>query len=333
MTSTPTRTSHKKSRPPYEGPTPEEKLVAALLQVLDAGVNPWRKDWQTTAANGEHRNLMTGVPYRGSNPAILEMWSACKGHSLPLWIGGGQAKKQGWFPRKGSTAAYILRPQLNSKEREDESAMPILGPDGKPETLSWTSFKPTPVFNVADITGKDEASADALQAAVAEALGSVVVRPEPERHAAAESVVSFWSEIVPTTWAGDKACYFPEADRISMPTRAQFHSPEGLYSTFLHEAVHSTGHKNRLCRDMGGRFSSDRYAREELVAELGAFLLCNRLEISSDIQNHASYLQHWSRVLKAEPKILFTVLGDSVKAANLISPEQIDAQPQAGGVQ
>jgi len=61
-----------------------------------------------------------------------------------------------------------------------------------------------------------------------------------------------------------------------------------------------------------------RYAREELVAELGAFLVCNRLNISSDAANHASYLKGYAEVLKEGPKVLFKVLADATKASNLI---------------
>ena len=61
------------------------------------------------------------------------------------------------------------------------------------------------------------------------------------------------------------------------------------------------------------------YAREELVAELGAFLLCRRLEVSSCPENHAAYLSHWVEMLREEPRILLKVLSDARKAADLIT--------------
>ena len=48
------------------------------------------------------------------------------------------------------------------------------------------------------------------------------------------------------------------------------------------------------------------------------FLVCNRLQISSDAQNHAAYLSHWAEILKEGPKVLFKVLSDATKASNLI---------------
>lgn len=305
-----------KARKTYEGPTAEEKLCQALVELLEQGVNPWRRDWAKYEQQGHHRNLITGQPYRGSNPAVLEMWAAVRGFSLPLWLGGAQAKAEGWFPRKGSKGCYVLRPQLNQREQQDEQGKPVMGPDGKPLTAAWVSFKPVCVFNVADLVGGDEASQQALEARIAAALGSVVVKPEPERLANAEAVLGAWP--VETVWTGDRAFYNSGTDRITMPTRAQFSTAEGLYATWAHEQAHSTGHNSRLGRKLGSGFGTADYAREELVAELAAFLICNRLEISSSTENHAAYLGSWVAALKEGPKVLFKALSDATKAANAI---------------
>ena len=77
--------------------------------------------------------------------------------------------------------------------------------------------------------------------------------------------------------------------------------------------------------DLGGVFGKARYAREELVAELGAVLLGDRLEIGSEIESHAAYLGHWIELLKESPKVLFQVLSKARQAADLVYPE---ADPQ-----
>ena len=73
--------------------------------------------------------------------------------------------------------------------------------------------------------------------------------------------------------------------------------------------------------DLGGVFGKARYAREELVAELGAVLLGDRLEIGSEIESHAAYLGYWVELLKESPKVLFQVLSEARQAADLICPE------------
>lgn len=322
---TTTTTKARKGRKTYEGPTAEEKLCQALVELLEQGTNPWRRDWAQHGHQGHHRNLITGQPYRGSNPALLEMWAACRGFSLPLWLGSAQAKAEGWHPRKGSKGCYVLRPQLNKREQQDEKGKPVTGPDGTPLVAAWVSFKPVCVFNVADLVGSTPEAQQALEARIAAAVGAVVVKPEPERLALAEQVLGAWP--VPTTWAGDRAFYSSSADQITMPTRAQFETAEGLYATWAHEQAHSTGHSSRLNRKLGtGKGTAD-YAREELVAELAAFLICNRLEISSNTENHAAYLGSWAGVLREGPKVLFKALGQASAAANAICGP--DVEPDA----
>lgn len=67
-------------------------------------------------------------------------------------------------------------------------------------------------------------------------------------------------------------------------------------------------------------YGSDAYAREELVAELGAVLLGDLLEVGSAFENHAAYLQHWVRLLRESPGVLFQVLGEARRAVGLVAP-------------
>lgn len=105
---------------------------------------------------------------------------------------------------------------------------------------------------------------------------------------------------------GDRTCYIPSADEIHMPPRAAFVSPESFYSVALHE-THATGHKSRLDRNLSGRFSTDAYAMEKLVAELGAAFLCAKVGILLITrEDHAHYLASWVRVLRSDKKAVFT---------------------------
>jgi antirestriction protein ArdC len=298
----------------YDGPTPEEKLCAELVALLEQGPAPWRRPFQGQA--GRHRNLLTGAEYRGGNPLLLELGGIVRGHGLPLWLGGAQAKAEGWFPRKGCTAARILRPQLNKREEEG------INPDtGNAETVlkAWTSYKVVPVFNAADLVGATDETAAALAQRIAAAIGQSALKDPAARLEAAEAVLEAWE--VPTVWGGAQPCYVPGLDRISMPNAEAFETREAFAATWAHEQIHSTGHAVRLARPMGGTFGSKAYAREELVAELGAVLLCQRLEIGSEFQNHAAYLANWIEVLQEGPRTLFQVLSQARQAADLIAPE------------
>ena len=86
-----------------------------------------------------------------------------------------------------------------------------------------------------------------------------------------------------------------------MPQKERFKSVEEYYSTLFHELTHSTGHAKRLNRKGGSRFGSATYSREELVAEIGAAMLCGVAHIdNATLDNSAAYIDSWRRALKAD---------------------------------
>lgn len=306
-----TTTKARKGRT-YDGPSPEEKLAADLIELLEQGVNPWRRPW--VGHNGEHRNLLTGHQYRGGNPLLLEVGNLSRGNTLPLWMGAGQAKANGWHPAKGSKAARIAQPRPVTIE--DDNAQPG---EISSKARSFTVYKLVPVFNAADLVGTDEASSAALARRIDEATGNIEERPEHERLNHAEDVLTAWQ--VKAQLGGALACYSPALDLISLPEPRAFDNREAFAATWAHEAIHSTGHKDRLARNMSGQFGTPSYAREELIAEMGSAILCRRLQIGSELQEHASYLQSWVQVLKEDPRAILKALGAAKKAADLIAPE------------
>lgn len=310
MTKTATKTKPKARK--YDGPTPEEKLAADLIALMEQGINPWRRPW--VGHNGEHRNLVTGHQYRGGNPLLLEVGNLSRGNTLPLWMGAGQAKANGWHPAKGSKAARIAQPRPVTIE--DDNAQPG---EISSKARSFTVYKLVPVFNAADLVGVDEDAGRALARRIDEATGNIENRPELERLAHAEDVLAAWE--VKAQTGGALACYSVSLDRISLPEPRAFDTRENFAAVWAHEAIHSTGHKSRLARNLSGQFGSPSYAREELVAEMGSAILCRRLQIGSELQHHAGYLNSWIQVLKEDPRALLKALGAAKKAADLIAPE------------
>jgi antirestriction protein ArdC len=320
MTATPTRNTTRKGRKAYDGPSAEELLVADLVALMESSdLPPWRREW--AGQQGEHRSLETGQPYRGANPILLELGSMLRGHTLPLWIGGAQAKAHGWWPRKGCKAVRIVRPQLNKRDQQDDNGQPVTGPDGTQLISAWVSFKPVAVFNAADLVGADEETEAALQARIHEAIGQPLQLAPQARLEAAEAVLEAWP--VPTSWGGTRACYSPSLDQIRMPEAEAFTTREAFAATWAHEQSHSTGHSSRLDRPMGGVHGSKAYAKEELIAELAAVLIAYRLQIGCQLENHAAYLKEWAQLLREEPKALFKVLSQARQAADLIAPEAL----------
>jgi antirestriction protein ArdC len=302
----------------------DQKLTESLIALLEQGTTPWRREWDAVGG-GHHVNLISGRRYRGSNPVLLTLGMHLRGSALPYWCGFGEAKSRGLSPRKGCKAAYVLRPQVHVSPADPEASTAADASGSAAMPRSWVSYRPVPVFNAADLVGE---ALEGLIQTRREADG-VVRRPEPERLAAAESVLSSWP--VEVVHGGGQACYRPASDCIHLPERVVFHSPAALYATWGHEAVHSTGHPARLARDLSGTIGSRAYAREELVAELGAVLLGERLEIGSDVANHAAYLASWIALLRESPRVLVEVLGDARRAVDLICPDEVAVDEVAVG--
>ena len=146
-----------------------------------------------------------------------------RGSALPFWCGYAEAKGLGISPKKGSKAAMILRPQLHQQAEEPEAGQQKLAEGAEGATRSWVSYRPVAVFQAADL---ERPGLTELIAARQEAAG-LQARPEPERLAAAEAVLSAWP--VPVSFCGDRAFYLPQLDRIQLPDRASFHSPGAFY--------------------------------------------------------------------------------------------------------
>ena len=63
------------------------------------------------------------------------------------------------------------------------------------------------------------------------------------------------------------------------------------------------------------RFGDQGYAREELVAELGAAFLFADLGITPEIRDdHAAYLGHWLQALKEDKRAIFSAAAHAQRA-------------------
>jgi antirestriction protein ArdC len=58
-------------------------------------------------------------------------------------------------------------------------------------------------------------------------------------------------------------------------------------------------------RDLNNRFGTKAYAAEELVAELGAAILCAQLGVTGQL-HHAEYIGNWLELLKKDEGAIFT---------------------------
>jgi antirestriction protein ArdC len=67
------------------------------------------------------------------------------------------------------------------------------------------------------------------------------------------------------------------------------------------------------------KWGDEGYAREELVAELGAAFLCADLEITPEVRpDHAAYIASWLKALKDDKRLIFSAAAHAQRATDYL---------------
>lgn len=276
------------------------RIVAALETAGE-----FRLPWIRSKGGSMRRpvNIASAKPYNGIN--IVSLWVSAQAHDYPshLWGTYRQWQERGCQVRRGEKASLVVFYKKFQYEQSDEET-------GESETAERLMARASFVFNAAQVDGFKLEGDEPLPEQPA-------FDPIERAEAFAKATGAKIEE------GGERACYIPSADIIHMPERRRFTGTEtttpaeGFYSTLCHELVHWSGAKHRLDRDMTGRFGSESYAMEELVAELGAAFLCGDLGVTPEPRaDHAQYIANWLKVLKDDKKAVFTAASKASEAAN-----------------
>ncbi len=240
---------------------------------------PWRKSWRDGGLFP--RNGESGRTYSGVNVFYLMAVAMNEGWDSNDWFTYKGAKKAGGSVKKGEKSKAVVV-YWNFTEVENKDT-------GKKKTIPFIRY--SPVFNREQCEDVAELEKEKF-----------IPLSEDERMAELEKFIkdsgaNFSEE-------GGQACYIPSRDSIKMPPFGSFENPESYYSTALHELSHWTGHKDRLDRDLSGRFGGKSYSAEELVAEFSSAFLCNILKVEGEVQ-HTEYISSWVQLLKEDKKAIF----------------------------
>lgn len=148
-------------------------------------------------------------------------------------------------------------------------------------------------------------------------LAGPVVEPGPALQNYADAVKIITASGAVVTHRGTRAYYTKDEDRIVLPEADRFRDAASHYSTALHELAHWTGHPSRLACDMTGRFGSEPYAAEEVVAELATAFLCAEIGVDGGLQ-HAEYIGSWIRVLRDDKRAIFVAAKMAQEGADFL---------------
>jgi antirestriction protein ArdC len=243
---------------------------------------------------------------------ILLLWgeAMAKGYTAPIWMTFKQALELDAHVRKGEHGSLVVyansitKTETNDKGEDTEREIPFM--------------KGYTVFNVEQVEGLP-----------------AHYYAQPENPLPLSERIENADRFMTATGAtihhgGPSAFYAPSRDIIQLPPFEAFKDKESYYGTALHELTHWTKHERRLDRDFGRKkFGDAGYAREELVAELGAAFLCADLGITPEIRDdHAAYLGHWRTVLKEDKRAIFSAAAHAQRAADFLNSLQTQSQQE-----
>jgi antirestriction protein ArdC len=282
-----------------------EIVTAKIIEQLESGVCPWRKPWTVQAPV----NLVSQKPYRGINPFLL----APQGYGSRYWLTFNQATKLGGHIKKGSKSSIVTFWNIGKEKLIKDSE----GNERKTKPFLLRFYQ---IFNLEQTEG------------IADKLGLGKSSPIVPSIEACEKLVSEMPNS-PSIHQDYRAYYRPSNDSVGMPARSSFESPETYYSTLFHELTHSTGHASRVGREgieQLNSFGSESYSREELVAELGAAMLCGVTGIApATLDNSAAYLQSWIERLKGDSRLIVSAASAAQKAADFIRGTSVETTETA----
>ena len=296
---------HETSRP---NPKPDlySRVTDAIIAELENGVRPWTKPWSAEHLAGRISRPLrsTGEAYSGINVILLWAESVARGYMAPIWITFRQALALGGHVRKGEHGSTVVYANRISRTET--------GDDGQDVERQIPFLKAYTVFNVEQVEGLPPHF-------------HAVAKPRLDTAQRIDHAEAFFAATgADIRHGGDQAYYAVHPDYVQVPPFECFEDPESYYATLAHECTHWTRHPTRLDRDFGRkRWGDDGYAREELVAELGAAFLCADLGLElTPRPDHASYIANWLEVLKDDRRFIFTAAAHAQRAADFLHQRQ-----------
>ena len=328
-----------------------DRFTDMLIEKIQTLQGDWKKPWFSENSTQWPKNL-SGREYNGMNSLLLMMHAEKEGYKLPVWatfdrIAGLNYTqgKDGRTPAVDKDGEKLPVVSINKGEKSFPvfiTVFTVVDPETK-EKIKYDDYKQMSeeerakykvypklqVYNVFNVAQTN------LQEARPELWKKLEDANSPKKFEQVGEQFSFEPVdrmIKDNLWIcpikevkGDNAYFSISRNEIVVPTRQQFINGESFYSNLFHEMGHSTGAENQLNRLKPGQtFGSAEYAREELVAELGAALVAQRYGMTKNIkEDSAAYLKSWLNSLHESPDFLKTTLFDVKRSTGMIT-QRID---------
>ena len=292
-------------------------ITDQIVESLKSGSIPiWKRPWGISPNSGFPINLVSKRRYSGVNVLLLRMAAMTHGFKSKFWATynqwrelGGKVMRRPENVKPGHWGQNIVFFTKVTKTETD----PITAEE---KESSFPLLKSYCVFNVDQVDGPF----DHLRAKE-EILNTDFVDFAP-----AEQLIR--NMALDIRIGGDHAAYNQSGDFIVCPHKHRFKEEKDYYGTIFHEIVHLTGHSSRLNRLQHSRFGDQRYAFEELVAELGTSFILSALGIPQSDNNSTAYVANWLDALNRDSRFIFQAASCASKAADYILSFSLQHQPE-----
>ncbi len=279
-----------------------EIITDKVIKSLEKGRIPWQKTWKNAIPA---MSFHTKKPYRGINAVLLSLTDA----ATPYYLTFKQIQDLGGSVKAGAKSEMVVFWNWMEKTTDE----------GKIKRTPFLRYYN--VFNLAQTTG-------------IEYQNPYEVRTDINPCGKAEAIMAGFMHSPRIEFvAGRQPSYCPATDVIRMPLVKSFTTDTAYYATLFHEAVHGSGHASRLNREgVAGRieFGSEKYSKEELIAEMGAAFLCGQCDIGEEVfDNSVAYIQGWLKVLKDDPRFIISAAAQAQKAVDWIFMTPTPANEEA----
>lgn len=280
-----------------------EKIVNKIISNMEKGYIFTPKSWNKDILRPQ--NPISNIKYNGANRLILGYTAIEKEYKDPRWLTYKQAKENNLRIKKDELKNYtVCEKWIWTKEIdvEDEEKKGNFHKEtitlNKPIVMYFRVYNGEQVENMPELEISE--------------LGTTEITKLADDY-----ITSSACKIEEV--AQERSFYSPTEDKIVLPIRNSFTTDQHFLSVLWHEMAHSTGHKDRLNRDLSGAFGSTEYAKEELRAELSAVFLEAEYGLENKIEDtHTNYFNSWIKVLKDNPKELFSASNDASKITDCL---------------
>lgn len=291
------------------------RITERIVADLEKGVRPWVQPWSSGNTNGRITRPLrhNGESYTGMNVLLLWSEGLVRGFNSPIWMTFRQSIELGAHVRKGETGSTVIYASRFTKIETDEH--------GGEVERDIPFLKTYSVFNVEQITGLPE---------------HFYHRPMPilDPVARIEHADRFFANTGSVIrHGGSRAFYSPSSDHIQLPIFESFRDAASYVAVSAHEHIHWTA--SRVGRDLS-RYAKDRSERacEELLAEIGAALVCADLGIVPELEprpDHAAYVESWIKVLSDDRRAIFSAAAHAQRAVAYLHSlqPQVESEQEA----